>query len=246
MSLDCNNSASNYRNYADAASFDFADSFTVAGWINVHTRPSGVPGSAITRGTFTAAGHWIWGTENASPSNKFRFSWTNNGGTAYHAVGATTYSLDTWYHVVGWLDVNAASNKLRVYLNGAQDGVNAGVTGSMTALALPIRLFQKSDGTHFIDCSLAEVGIWNVALTTGEISALASGFDPLIIRPASRILVDRCLTTGAKDLIQGLGTDTGTLLADTGVRVFRHPRPSVSYATAGAAPSSTVKFFLGL
>ncbi len=119
-------------------------------------------------------------------------------GTAAVAVDTTTgFSINTWTHACG---VFASSTSRTVYINGgssATNTTNSSGTGEN-------RLFQgvvraASAFTNYFTGSLAEVGVWNAALTADEVLSLARGMSPSLIRPQSltiyaplvRDLIDR-------------------------------------------------------
>jgi hypothetical protein len=105
-------------------------------------------------------------------------------GTATAAVDTTTgFSANTWTHACG---VFASSTSRTVYINGgssATNTTNSSGTGEN-------RLFQgvtraASAFSNYFSGSLAEVGVWNAALTADEVLALARGISPSLIRPQS-------------------------------------------------------------
>ncbi len=123
-----------------------------------------------------------------------------------------TFTAGTWFHSV----IKCANNSSRyAYLNGvagAQDTANIPVSG--------LDVFKvgdniAADGTSF-DGPLAEVGVWNVALTDDEILALSKGFSPRLIRP-SALKAHVRLIRELNNLQSGLMTATGTTVSD-------HPR----------------------
>jgi hypothetical protein len=70
----------------------------------------------------------------------------------------------------------------------------------------------------FFNGDIAEVGVWNVALTADEIAGLAKGFRCRMIRPQS-LRFDLRMIRNLQDLSQGLAmTNTN------GATVSNHPR----------------------
>jgi hypothetical protein len=143
------------------------------------------------------------------------------GGTFRAAVTSTTYSAGTWRHGAGVFTGNAS---IAALLDGAGKGTN--VTGGpevagIDSTAIGVRnLLTESD---FFDGSLAECGIWNVALTDGEIAILAKGFAPPCVRRASLVAYYPMVrdTTSLKDLFSA--TANNLTLAGT-TAVADHPR----------------------
>lgn len=104
------------------------------------------------------------------------------------AVSSTGFTVDTWFHAAA---VFTSATDRAAFINGGSKGTNAtsrtpaGINRTAIGFqdnAAASRAFAQG-GTG----SLAEVGIWNAALTDAEIAALATGLSPLSIRPASLI-----------------------------------------------------------
>lgn len=94
-------------------------------------------------------------------------------------------SLNTWHHVCG---VFTSSTDRAVLL----DGANKGTTSASRAPAAPTILvvgagFNSSAYHSYWSGRIAEVGIWNAALTDSEAMMLASGVSPLRVRRASLV-----------------------------------------------------------
>lgn len=106
---------------------------------------------------------------------------TASGGT-YAGVdsGGSRYQANTWVH---GCCVFRAANSRSAYLNGGAPGTN---TTSVTPTGLDrtqVGTFVKNAGTfNPINGSVAEVGIWNVALNQKEIWDLARGTKPTSVR----------------------------------------------------------------
>jgi Concanavalin A-like lectin/glucanases superfamily len=96
------------------------------------------------------------------------------GGAGAAANSSTTFSLGQWQHGTA---VFTASNQRHAYLNGGGKGTNS------TSVS-PVGVNQTDVGHGFISYfsgDLAEVAIWNVALSDAEVAALAQGFSPLCL-----------------------------------------------------------------
>jgi hypothetical protein len=139
-----------------------------------------------------------------------RFGSTDPGDIleARHRVASSTQtaevgpaSVNTWHHCAG---VFAATNDRIAYLDGAS-GSNTNSMGDMTvADRISIgRAGDSSPGDHFSG-RLAEVGVWNVALTQAEIDALAAGYSPLFVRPQSLVFYAPLIRDEDFDKVGGL------------------------------------------
>lgn len=96
------------------------------------------------------------------------------------ATSVTSFSDGVWYHVLG---VFSANNSRDIYTNG-------GGTANNNASNTPVGIDRTKVGEHpgiggFFDGRVAECAAWSVALTAGEISALAKGVSPLRVRRTS-------------------------------------------------------------
>jgi hypothetical protein len=100
-------------------------------------------------------------------------------GTDPSASTSTGYSVNTWHHACG---VFAAINDIRAFIDGGSKGTNASGTGSLT----PDRTSIGALLNHFSG-RVAEVAIWNVALTDDEVAVLGAGYSPLLVRPQSLV-----------------------------------------------------------
>jgi len=109
---------------------------------------------------------------------KLRFV-TRNGTTA-RAQTANTVTANVWQHACG---VGAATNDRRIYLNGTNDkGTNSETRATPTTNILNLG-HRGSIQQDWYNGYMAHVCLWNVALTDGEVDALAAGVHPQRIRP---------------------------------------------------------------
>lgn len=101
-----------------------------------------------------------------------------------YATSSAAPSIGAWQHACG---VFSATNSRAAYLNGGNKGTNAGTfapTVNMTDIGR-LRAFAASPiyGTGRV----AEVAIWDAALTDEEVASLAKGFAPHLIRPGNLV-----------------------------------------------------------
>jgi hypothetical protein len=119
----------------------------------------------------------------------------NDNGTAraniyQNASGATfdttaSFSNQTWNHIACAFS-SATSRTL--YLNGGNSVTNTTsvTTSSLVRAAISGRYFSGSTSA-FANGRIAEVGIWNAALTAAEIASLADGMTCDKVRPQSLV-----------------------------------------------------------
>ena len=116
---------------------------------------------------------------DATSGHADRWKGGGEGSTNYDNVSFGQLSLDTWYHLAFTDD----GNTMKTYVNGtlvttatpggsyrkAQNSINAGITGPGDSV---------SDFGYNLIGHMAAYRIYNRALTTAEIAALASEFTP--------------------------------------------------------------------
>ena len=98
----------------------------------------------------------------------------NSSGTYvkdYRFPGGLT--ANTWAHCVFTWD----GTTLTFYLNGSTSGVSKAVDSAltMTATSRTLRIGAEVSSSNVADGLIDEVGLWNVALTSGEVSELYNG-----------------------------------------------------------------------
>lgn len=137
------------------------------------------------------------------------------GVSAQAAVGSFSYAVNTWYHHAG---VFASATDRSVWVNGTQGGTNTTSPGTVNAFdrvtigagGIPVGLYFSGN--------IAEVGVWNVALTAAEIASLADGIACDHIRPESLVFYAPLV----RDLIDKVG---GLTITNNGTAtVADHPR----------------------
>lgn len=115
-------------------------------------------------------------------SNQLVLAAVDSGGTTQTALTAATVSANTWYMATG---VFTSATSRTVYLNAAN-----GTTGTVSRTpTTPTRVLLGAQYTGTtsanLNGSIAEVAIWDAALTTAEISSLYTTTKASLIRPAN-------------------------------------------------------------
>lgn len=159
---------------------------------------------------------WALEMRNFLGSQSVRWHARSSGdGTA--TAGAWTDNR--WHHVAG---VEASSTSRYAYLDGTPSAQNT--TSKAPAGADRISIGRPADSTvaggEYFAGDIAEVGVWNVALTTAEITMLARGVSPLNVRPDSLVFYAPLVGKHSPepDLVGGLA------LTVTGATASAHPR----------------------
>lgn len=124
-------------------------------------------------------------------------------------------AAETWYHFTA---VCVSTTSRFIFLNGGEKITN-------TVSRNPIGLNNITLGAQitsntrsaFFQGRIAEVGIWNAALTDDEVLSLSKGFAPYLVRPSSLKFYNRCIQQ-SKDLSGGI------TLTEFGITNFDHPK----------------------
>jgi hypothetical protein len=142
---------------------------------------------------------------------------STSAGGAVTASSSGTVSANVWTHAAG---VFTANNSRAAFRDGANKGTN---TSARTPAGLDRTVLgstiTSAPGFYF-GGDMAEVGIWNVALTDNEIAMLASGVSPLRVHRSALVRYWPLLQYGGDTPdYSGNGgtlTDTNTVGVSTG------------------------------
>ncbi len=187
--------------------------------------------------TDTAAGVLVSITNSGTAGGITRFALLFRGdfaGDPVHAIASNTastngiastttgYTVGTWHHACG---VFTSSSSRTAYIDGGSSGTN-------TASIIPTLLERTNIGIQFLQSSggtagatrcngrIAEVGIWNAALTAEEVASLAKGMTCDKVRPQSLVFYAP-LIRELQDLRGGLAiTNNNTATVAVHPRVY--------------------------
>lgn len=138
------------------------------------------------------------------------------GGTSAQSVFAGVPTAGQWHHAAGVFD---SSTSRTAYWNGSAGTPNttAATPSGVNSIVIGAR-YNTTLGAYF-GGALAEVAIWNVALTADEIAAHAAGVSADQIRPGSLVYYPD-LIRDVRDLRGGRAISE----LGTGTTFFDHPR----------------------
>lgn len=103
---------------------------------------------------------------------------------ASFAISSVSATSNQWGHSAG---VFSAANSRLIYFNGANTGSNTASNTTNNANAIYIAARNAGGVGLVFNGDMAEVGVWNVALTVVEIASLAKGMTCDKIRPQSLV-----------------------------------------------------------
>ena len=139
-------------------------------------------------------------------------------GGATIGVAATTagFTANNWNHACG---VFTSTSSRTSYLNGGSAGTNTTtVTPSGVDRVRVAARFSGGNAGLYLSGRLAEIGIWNAALTAAEVAALADGMTCDKVRPQSLVFYAP-LVRSLQDVRGGL-----TITNNNTATVANHPR----------------------
>lgn len=131
------------------------------------------------------------------------------------ALSSSAITAGEWHHAMA---VEAGAADRTVYLNGGNSGTNTTSRAPLNADRVGIGVSADSSPSGYTDGMIAEVAIWNVALTAAEAASLAKGASPLMIRPDALVFYDPMVRNLTRDYVGGL------TLTNSGATVGVHPR----------------------
>jgi hypothetical protein len=111
------------------------------------------------------------------------FSRQGGGGTN-NVLTTTGFTTGTWHHCCA---VAVANNDAHVYIDGGSEGTSTTSVTVSGADRTSVGRAGASEKTRYMSGDIAEVAIWNVALTDAEVSILANRMSPLLMRPGSLV-----------------------------------------------------------
>jgi len=133
-----------------------------------------------------------------------------------NAQSTAGYTANTFHHAAATFPNNTT---VTVYLDGGNSATSTGLALNPAPTRINIGArFAASSAGLFMDGRIAEVGIWNAALTTAEIASLAKGMTCDKVRPQSLVFYAPLV----RDLIDQKGGLTIT--NNNGATVANHPR----------------------
>ena len=154
---------------------------TLSAWINPDSGGENNEGRIVSISTPGYGTLFLW------PNSRIKAAFANSYPNENNSVSSTTYSIGSWQHVLVTYD-NASAPK--IYLNGVEVSYSSrSFAGAVTADPANFIIgTNDTDGTYTFDGKIAEVAVWDVALTPTEIAQLANAQIkdmPLQIQPSN-------------------------------------------------------------
>lgn len=152
---------------------------TVSAWVKETTQVTGV---IFWLGDKDVANERFQLYLGAGTGNKLA-AFSQDAGASGESVTTVATTAGVWQHCAG---VWASNTSRTAYLNGVAATANTtNVSPSnMDAVSLG---YNKGAASAYLNATIAEVGVWNIALVLEELVALSKGVSPLLIRPTSLV-----------------------------------------------------------
>lgn len=176
-------------------------------------------------------------------NDPLRWTMRDVGGTTDINFGTST--LNAWNHGVG---IAASDTSRYLWVNGSKSSEST-VSRNPNAFDT-IRIAAYATGGGFtgkeFDGRIAEVGVWNVALTDDEVGMLYAGFSPLFVRPQSLVFYLPLIRDNDNDLVGGINlsaTNTPTIAEHVSIQYpwTGYNSPFSVVAPSGNAPTADLQ-----
>ena len=190
--------------------------FTMACWFNVNDLVSTKGANFVAVVNPIGYSRYLLSAVKApSPLYAYQIDGSNN---VVGAASTENVSTGVWNHACS---VFTGDSSRTVYLNGGNSSTdtasNSPTYSLITSIQIGAQYFQGS-ATSFTKGKIAEVGIWNAALTADEVASLAKGMTCDKVRPQSLVFYAP-LVRDLQDVKGGL-----TITNNNAATVADHPR----------------------
>ncbi len=164
---------------------------------------------------------------------------------ASYAVATASFTANAWQHItMVWTSTSSRT----VYLNGSNSATESTLTRTPVVNRTTVGAALYAGTAYGSSCRVAQCGLWNVALGADHVAALAAGYHPRLVRPASLV---SCWDLGGfageydNDWVGGYNlTPTNSPTWADGPPII-YPDDALSVIAATAAPATSAGFIIG-
>jgi hypothetical protein len=157
---------------------------TMSYWAKFTSFPAAAPYPVTLADTTTS---WISPMVTAAGAAQAQHGSNGVGGGAASAIHLTPITTGIWWHICG---VFLSNTSRTIYVNGINPVTavaDVGVSWTFDHLSLGAYYDGTIFASNWMNGVLAEVGLWNAALTAEEVLGLARGYIPPHIRPGNLV-----------------------------------------------------------
>ena len=155
-----------------------------------------------------------------------------NGGAALTNT-STTYSANTWHHVMATDD----GTDRAVYLDAGGKGSGSLLHGSTNMDRFSIGRAGDATPDTYFSGAIAEISVWNAVLTDAEVAMLAAGYSPLFVRPGNLVYYLDAVRDADQDIVGGISmTAYNTPTVSAHPRIIRPSRGFAMSVPVGGGP----------
>ena len=158
---------------ASQTGLDITDDISIAGWVKWDTQDNSSQYVIASKWHSISGGRsYLFFTQ----SGNLNFATSGSGNWTGNVFSeAKTFSTGTWYHLAATYDVSAGT--MQLFVDGVQLGSDN--TGMETSIYDGTADFTigADHSTSYTDGQFDEVGVWNKALTSTEVTALYNSGD---------------------------------------------------------------------
>jgi hypothetical protein len=185
---------------------------TIACWFYPDTITTRYSLVSINSSSITVTGFFYISARGDLAGDPIRISVDANGTAAVNST--TGFVANSWNHACGVFESNSSRT---VYCNGGGSATSTASYTPSNIVLMNIGYFDTA-ATAYMDGRIAEVGVWNAALTAAEVESLADGMTCDKVRPQSLVFYAP-LVRDLQDLRGGL-----TITNNNTATVATHPR----------------------
>jgi hypothetical protein len=159
---------------------------SLSAWVFPDTMGEGNNGVLFDKTDGGNVNGWAFRFLNGT-TNALRFAHTG-AGVLDRVTGNNLIALDSWNHVALTWDGSTTAANVHIYINGAEVTYQTTTNGNTLAsdASQNLKIGNNASASRTWDGYVAEAGVWNVVLSASEISALAGGASPAMIRTAAQ------------------------------------------------------------
>lgn len=233
-------STSNSREYANNGRFNQSTSHSLSIWVFPLATPVAQWGF-VARGITTTSGEFTLGTP---ASATFQLARAAMFTSALVTIADTlNWTNNRWFHMCQTWD----GTVFRLYVDGKERNSSApGGTWTQSATS-NVRLWMRTDGTiGTTNCYLEQFGWWSRKLQVPEVEFLSRGGDFTRIQRENALILDPLQDPSQRELVAGLGTNTGTVSVVERAPILRVPPGVITLNSPRVAPRPMRKRRIGI